>query len=365
MYCSDCFLRVVWPLSRSKVPQFLTKKYVEKLKDFFCSGSCENGSSLSPTPSTFIDIRDVQSVIVSQCYYNNKVLSQLAQMHFLVVLVSGEKENMFFPRGLIFLPPPSTFSRLCPSLSVRAPESMPRLVKNSNFSAGKQKQHSERKYLHVLTHTGRECKYLTQKRESTRLHQSTDPTEWVTGRFLRPETIRNLGKDSVRTCLSGELSQHGTIYKASATRIQNVPDALLLCGVILQLPSGTSVLFLTLTYLLCFLLIFQTFQTSVLLLPVMTEARCAAKTKKATSCVTVSQAGREPGVRKVQFYVGAQRRLDFCTVIHSVTLQGSRHCDLGPTDKHPPLCSEGDRSGRISYFIRCWYEVYAWDDDDR
>lgn len=41
------------------------------------------------------------------------------------------------------------------------------------------------------------------------------------------------------------------------------------------------------------------FQTSALLLPVMPKVRCAARTKRATSSVTVSQAGQEPDVRKV------------------------------------------------------------------
>lgn len=41
------------------------------------------------------------------------------------------------------------------------------------------------------------------------------------------------------------------------------------------------------------------FQTSALHLPVMPEVRCAVRTKKATTFVTVSQAGPEPDVRKV------------------------------------------------------------------
>lgn len=63
----------------------------------------------------------------------------------------------------------------------------------------------------------------------------------------------------------------------------------------------------------------QIFQTSALLLPVMTEVRCAARTKRATSSVTVLQAGREPAVRKVlsslALCAAAQQRLNLCTVI--------------------------------------------------
>lgn len=40
-------------------------------------------------------------------------------------------------------------------------------------------------------------------------------------------------------------------------------------------------------------------QTSALHLPVMPEVRCAARTEKATTSVTVSRAGPEPDVRKV------------------------------------------------------------------
>lgn len=61
------------------------------------------------------------------------------------------------------------------------------------------------------------------------------------------------------------------------------------------------------------------FQTSALLLPVMTEVLCAVRTKRATSSVTVLLAGQERDVRKVLSSLAlcarAQQRLNFCAVI--------------------------------------------------
>lgn len=90
--------------------------------------------------------------------------------------------------------------------------------------------------------------------------------------------------------------------------MQNMRDALTLSGITIRLhllnASGLYRLnFKTITlYSLRLSLFFshlKIFQTSALLLPVMPEVRCAARTKKATSCVTVLQAGQEPDVRKV------------------------------------------------------------------
>lgn len=77
---------------------------------------------------------------------------------------------------------------------------------------------------------------------------------------------------------------------------------------------------------LCVFSHFKIFQTSALLIPVTSGVWCAARTRRATSCVTVLQAGQEPDARKVlsslwkericgwTLCTRPQQRLSFCRV---------------------------------------------------
>lgn len=86
--------------------------------------------------------------------------------------------------------------------------------------------------------------------------------------------------------------------------MQHIRDALPLSGVSIQLMCASCLyrLILKNCSLSVSLFVFsrlKIFQTSALHLPVMPEVRCAARTKRATSSVTVLRAGPEPDVRKV------------------------------------------------------------------
>lgn len=92
--------------------------------------------------------------------------------------------------------------------------------------------------------------------------------------------------------------------------MQNIRNALPLSGISIQLHSlyasglyrrnfKAIITFLSLCLSVFVFSHLKIFQISALRLPVMSEVRYAARTKRVTSSVTVSQAGPEPDVIKV------------------------------------------------------------------